>query len=349
MNNFTPDYTNIQKAAFNQTSERLPLYEHIISNETMAAVLGKPPGNQHGSQWEKLEYFSNVCKFYYTMGYDSVSFECCYTQAMPGSGCLGQQDKDPPIKTLDDFKKYPWDEIPDIFFEKFDETYDLMREALPTGMKAVGGVGNGVFEGVQDIVGYENLCYISGDDPELYAGLFEKCGEVMLKIWQRLLPRYGDAFCVLRIGDDLGYKSSTLLSPADIRRHVIPVYRKISDLIHSYNKPFLFHSCGCIFNIMPELIMSAKIDAKHSNEDLIAPFSEWVKKYGAVIGNFGGIDVDLLCRLPVSEIRGQVHEILDSCQSLRGVAFSTGNSVPAFVPVEKYVAMVEAVRVYRGE
>ncbi|MDR1030283.1 MAG: hypothetical protein LBL76_05370 [Treponema sp.] len=46
-------------------------------------------------------------------------------------------------------------------------------------------------------------------------------------------------------------------------------------------KPFLLHSCGCIFKVMDDLI-AARIDAKHSNEDAIAP-------YGRRIGNFGGL------------------------------------------------------------
>jgi uroporphyrinogen decarboxylase len=350
MRNFSPDYTHIQKAAFNQPTERLPLYEHAIATEIMEAVLGRKFKHLYdGNNWDKLEYFTAIGEFYKTMGYDSISYECCFTQAMPGSGCLSQQDKEPPIKNYDDFKKYPWDEIPDMFFNMFGESMTLFKEVIPPGMKLIGGVGNGVFEGVQDIVGYHNLCLISHDDPELYAGLFQKCGELMAVIWEKFLSLYGNMFCVLRMGDDLGFKNSTLLSPADIRKHVIPVYKKIAVLIHKYKKPFLFHSCGNIFDIMPDLIMKAGIDAKHSNEDLIAPFSEWVKKYGNAIGNFGGIDLDLLCRLSVPEIPKVVRGILDSCPSLDGVAFSTGNSVPDYVPVEKYTAMVESVRVFRGE
>ena len=40
-------------------------------------------------------------------------------------------------------------------------------------------------------------------------------------------------------------------------------------LIHSYNKPFLYHSCGKIFDVMEDIIDIVKINAKHSNEDQI--------------------------------------------------------------------------------
>ncbi|GAH43897.1 unnamed protein product, partial [marine sediment metagenome] len=66
--------------------------------------------------------------------------------------------------------------------------------------------------------------------------------------------------------------------PGDIKSMIIPQYKKIVDLVHSYGKPFLLHSCGNIFSVMEDIISIAGIDAKHSNEDEIAPFSMWQKK-----------------------------------------------------------------------
>ena len=41
-------------------------------------------------------------------------------------------------------------------------------------------------------------------------------------------------------------------------------------------------------------IINLGVDAKHSNEDQIAPFSEWIEKYSERIGLFGGFDLNLL-------------------------------------------------------
>ena len=48
---------------------------------------------------------------------------------------------------------------------------------------------------------------------------------------------------------------------------------------------------------MDEIISVAGINAKHSNEDQIAPYSVWTETYGDRIGNFGGLDTDALCDL----------------------------------------------------
>ena len=267
---------------------------------------------------------------------------------MPGGGALGNSRIDPAIKTREDFEEYPWEEIPDLYFKANGKYFSALRNRMPEGMKAVGGVGTGIFECVQDITGYENLCLMMYDDEELFSELFRKAGETNLKIWKRFMAEYGDIYCVLRFGDDMGYKSNTLLSADTLRREVVSRYRPIIDLVHGYQKPFLLHSCGQISSIMEDLI-GAGINAKHSNEDQIAPFSWWVETYGERIGNFGGFDVDALCQMDRAALREYTMDILKKVGNQKGIAMGTGNSIPSYVPAEGYLNMIEFVREYRGD
>jgi len=146
----------------------------------------------------------------------------------------------------------------------------------------------------------------------------------------------------------LGFQSSTLLTPNSIKKNILPQYKKIVELVHSYNKPFLLHSCGNIFNIMDDLICYVKIDAKHSNEDNIAHFEVWLNKYGDKIGNFGGVDTDVLCREDEQSIKKYVDNIFHLAKNYQGIAFGSGNSIPDYVPVSGYIAMVEKFRELRG-
>ncbi len=349
MATFQPDYRRIVAAARNQNTAWIPLYDHIVCEEVISAVMGQDIcGKQFASHSEVQEYFRVFCQFFQKMGYDSVSFECCASSIMPGSGALGGHIPGV-IQCREDFEAYPWDTICDRYFTTFDPSFKALRDNLPEGMKAVGGVGNGVFECVQDLVGYENLCYIRADDPELYEDLFRKVGDVLLAIWKRFLETYGDSYCVCRFGDDLGYKSSTLLIPDDIRQLVVPVYRKIIDQIHAAGKPFLLHSCGCIFNVMDDLIREGGIDAKHSNEDVIAPFPVWVERYGDRIGNFGGIDTDAVCRLDETAMKRYIEDVVQKSHGHGGFAFGSGNSIPNYVPVSQYLMMNRILREIRGE
>ncbi len=345
---FQPDFRNVEGAARNIEAKRLPLYEHIICPEIMETILGRKfAGLAEGDTADRREYFSEYCAFFRRMGYDTVSFERCIGPVMPGSGALGNH-RPGVVRTRADFERYPWAEIPEAFFTAYSADFAGLRDGMPAGMKAVGGPGNGVFECVQDITGYTELCYIAADDPELYADLFAAVGRTNLAIWRRFMAEFGEAYCVLRFGDDLGFKSNTLISFDDIRNLVVPEYRGIVDLVHAYGKPFLLHSCGRIFDVMDELV-AAGIDAKHSNEDQIAPFPLWVERYGDRIGNFGGADTDFICRNDPATIREYVRDVISRSVGHGGFAFGSGNSIPDYVPAEGYLAMVRAVREWRGE
>ena len=349
---FEPNYKHVQDAAYNHVPQRLPLYEHLIADSIMEAVLEKEFSSlQGGSLRDKEEYFTHVCNFCKKLGYDALSFECCIGGILPNGGLLGGQGTSV-IRSYEDFEKYPWDGLCDMYFNAFGPNFEALGKAFPPGMKAVGGVGHGVFEAVQEIMGYEHLACMKYDDPELYAALFNKMGDISLQIWTRFMQEYSEHYCVLRFGDDLGFKTNTLLSADDIRRHIIPQYKKIVDLVHSYNKPFLLHSCGYLFDVMPDLIRDAGINAKHSNEDIIGRFPVWVEKYGSQIGNFGGIDTDAICGLSTTQVREYVNDVLNECAQYEyagGIAFGSGNSIPGYVDVNSYVEMTNAVRVYRGE
>jgi uroporphyrinogen decarboxylase len=345
---FQPDYRNLVRAACNLRPDRFPLYEHIIDEQVMEAILGAAFAElAAGSEQDRRQYIRQYIRFFREMGYDTVSFERLVSAIMPGSGALYAHAPGC-IRTREDCAHYPWEELPERFFAVYETDYRLLAEEMPADMRAVGGPGNGVFECVQDLVGFEQLCYISSDDPKLYGELFSRVGEALAAIWERFLPRYGETFAVCRMGDDLGFRSGTLLSPGDIGKHILPQYRRIVALVHAYGKPFLLHSCGNIFSVMEE-ILDTGIDAKHSNEDAIASFSVWLDRYGKQIGNFGGVDTDVLCQRRETDIRRYVRELAELASGYGGVAFGSGNSIPDYVPPEGYLAMIDEIRRWRGD
>lgn len=270
---------------------------------------------------------------------------------MPEGGALTKHNPGV-IRDRRSFEAFRWGNILSEYKAKYREDFSALAEVMPAGMKVVGGAGFGVFECAQEITGYEQLCLISADDPGLYADLFRKTGDMMHEVWKWTLDNYSDLIAVGRFGDDLGFKSSTLISPGDIRKHIIPQYKKLVGLIHGYGKPFIWHSCGNIFSIMDDVIENAGINAKHSNEDAIAPFTDWIERYGRKIGNFGGIDTDVICRKDPPEVKEYTKEVFMKSTALKGkkgIAFGTGNSVPVYARVDSYLAMINTIRELRGE
>jgi len=326
---------------------RLPLYEHIISTSIMEKILDTNFAElASGNSDDIKEHYKHFCSFFKEMTYDTVSFEMCITSVLPGHGAINGGMAGP-IQNRYDFEKYPWEEISDLFWNSAENHFNALIENMPEGMKAVGGIGNGVFELSEDLVGLEHLPFMQIDDPELYADLFVKIGDIMTSIWKKFLDKYKDCFAACRFGDDLGFKSSLLTNPATVRENIIPQYQRIINLIHSAGKPFLWHSCGCIFEIMDDVI-ALGIDAKHSNEETIAPYSRWIDDYSDKIGLVGGIDMDFLCQKSPEEVFEDVVKFGKQYRnSANGYALGSGNSIPDYVPVENYLAMIEAAQEIR--
>lgn len=348
MQAYQPNYENILQAARRLGPAHIPLYDHIIAESVMEEILGEQFADLcKGDERDVEEYFRCYCEFYRRMRYDTVSYEGVMTGVLPGGGAL-LNSSIAAIRDRADFERYPFDQLEEIYFKAYGKHFAALRNNMPAGMKAIGGVGNGIFECVQDLTGYERLCYLRADDPELYGDLFCKIGDVLEAVWRRLLKEYGDVYCLCRFGDDLGFRTATLLSPQDIRELIIPQYKRIINLVHGAGKPFLLHSCGRIFGVMEDLI-AAGIDAKHSNEDAIAPFPAWMNQYGKRIALFGGIDTDKVCRLDRQSMQEYIKDLFLQCAGSPGWAFGTGNSVPDYVPVSQYLMMNEIACTMRDQ
>jgi uroporphyrinogen decarboxylase len=342
---FQPNSDNLLAVLENRRPERLPLYEHHIDLPFISKAVGHEITLQGSSKADYVALFRELVEFWKEMTYDGFDFEATICDIYPGHGAIFGGEG--PIQSRADFENYPFEDLPRIFWETYQPHLEAIREVLPPGMKAYGGCGYGIFESSQDLVGFESLCVMQMEDPELFGDLFRKIGDLYVTLWSRMVREYGDIFVFFRMGDDLGYKTSTMLSPPIIREHILPQYRRVIDLVHQSGKRFLLHSCGCIFDVMEDLI-GLGIDAKHSNEDQIAPYDKWIELYGSRIGLFGGIDVNTLCSNSPDDI---YREALEKGTRFRGMTkgygLGSGNSIPGYIPVEGFMAMVEAAKEIR--
>jgi uroporphyrinogen decarboxylase len=343
---FTPDYRNILDVLHNRKPSRLPLYEHAIDPPFISKVTGLDL-SIGGSKPVDLEaHYRKICGFWREMTYDSFAYEAAICEILPGHGAINGGMAGP-IQTRADFERYPFEEFPSMFWRTYTPHLDAIRAILPPGMKVWGGCGYGIFETSEDLVGFENLAVMQYLDPELFSDLYRKIGDLYATLWSEMVRRYPDLFVFFRMGDDIGFKTSTFFEPAVIRQHLIPQYRRVIDIVQGAGKKFLLHSCGNIFSVMDDLI-SCGIDAKHSNEDQIAPFEEWVGRYSDRIGLMGGIDVNDLCMKSYDDLYQMVIDKGTRYRrSARGFALGSGNSIAGYVPEEGFRAMVDAVKEIR--
>ncbi len=246
-----------------------------------------------------------------------------------------------PIMSWEDFEKYKW---PDPLDPAKAVDLEWYQQNLPEDMCIIGGATGHFMEDLSFLMGYETLCFALFDNRELVRALADKLTDYYDRCTQALLQF--DRVKAVCGSDDMGFKSGTLISPADLREFVLPAHAKLSAMCHAAGRPYLLHSCGNLAGIYRDLLDDVKIDAKHSFEDTIEDVRDVKKAWGDRIALLGGVDVDFLCRGDEQAIRKRVRDTLDACMPGGGYCLGTGNSVANYVPLGSYLAMLDEGRRY---
>jgi uroporphyrinogen decarboxylase len=336
-----PDFAEFRKALLREgRPARLPSYEHIASPGFISRRLGRDVTALEGEA-----YWRAVAEFWLGMGFDCVPMEVRPRIPLPppAEGLSYESESRACIRSREDFASFPWPE-PE---EALDlRPFEIVAEALPPGARIVGGVCMGPYEWASNMMGVMGLSYALADDPELVGMVFARIREIHTAA-NRALARM-DAVGALRQGDDLGFKTSTFLPPAVLREHVLPVYAELAAIAHAAEKPFILHSCGDLGEIYEDII-AAGVDAKHSFEDAILPVQDFKARYGGRITPLGGLDVDVICRAPEAELRAYTRDRVEACFAGDGWwALGTGNSLTNYMPVERYLIVLEEGRAAAG-
>lgn len=313
----------------------LPFYEHLASPGFIGARTGTDfVAMTHGDP----RHWPTYVEFWLGMGFDCIPMEVSLNCPLGGGhGAITEgSEARAVITSLSDYESYPWpDESSPLEFGHFETVARL----LPDGAKIVGGVCMGPYEWVSQMMGVMGLSYALVDNPELVRLMFERIGRLIVSADKQLATM--DAIGALRQGDDLGFKTSTFLSPDMLRRHVFPTYKSIAAVAHAQGKPFILHSCGNLGDVYDDLIDDCRIDAKHSFEDIIMPVTEFKRRYGRRITPLGGLDVDVICRSSPDDLRAYTRKHIEACFDDGYWALGTGNSLTDYMPVENYIAVLE--------
>jgi uroporphyrinogen decarboxylase len=184
------------------------------------------------------------------------------------------------------------------------------------------------------------------DDPNLVREVVDRVGQTIYEAF-RVFCEMEKVFAIW-LGDDMGFKTSTLLQPAHLRQYILPWHKRYAELAHRNGRLFLLHSCGRVEPVMRDLIEEVRIDAKHSFEDVIVPVEDFKRRWGANVAVLGGVDVDLLSRGTAEQVRRRTEQILAACAPGGGYACGSGNSITNYIPTRNYLAMIETVQRFNG-
>jgi uroporphyrinogen decarboxylase len=132
------------------------------------------------------------------------------------------------------------------------------------------------------------------------------------------LKAIGDKFQAVLVGNDLGSQRGLMLSPSLVREFVLPGAKALIEQAHSYGKLVVYHSCGSIDAIIPDLIEAGADAINPIQANAAGMEAQSLKdRFGDKVSFVGGVDAQNLL------VNGSPEQIKADVKRLRGI-FPTG-------------------------
>lgn len=335
--------------------DRVPLIELGVDTTHMDMVRqkwgGLEPLGPEG--WKDPQRRARgVVEFWSTAGYDFVRpalpFGYTNKSLVSGKDTASEGDRewmnegDGDIKDRETFESYPWPTQDDLDFSELD----YAAANLPKGMGLMLAGGGGFLEWAMYLTGFTGFCMMIYQEPDLVKDIVNRIGEHILASVDAAFQRAKIESFI--IGDDMGFRTATIMPPDVLRELILPWHKKLVDLVHGHGAISILHSCGQLSDIMDDLIDDVGIDGKHSYENNITPVWEAKKLWGDRVAILGGVDMDILARAELDECRAAIDDVLTKCAPGGGYCLGTGNTVANYVKPENYLAILEAGRDWKN-
>jgi len=256
--------------------------------------------------------------------------------------------------TLDDLARYELPEVGQIAvnLDALGERARAVYEQSPYVIVGEHPV-YGVLELACWLCGYDHIMMTMALEPEFIHALFRKILAFQKRVIKEYYGRLGRWMHVTTSGDDFGTQKALFMSPQMWREYVKPYMReRIAYTAQFTDAVYMHHSCGAIFEIIPDLI---EIGVRILNP--IQPGARGMEPerlkaaYGDEMVFHGGLDTQqVLPSNDVERIKGAVRHLLEvmSPMTSGGYIFAPAHNVQRDVRPEAVARMYEAALGYFG-
>jgi uroporphyrinogen decarboxylase len=197
-----------------------------------------------------------------------------------------------------------------------------------------------VFQLLVNLCGHENLLAGMALDPAWAKEMVATYSRIAVELHEMLFAEEGrpDGLYLM---EDLGYKGTPFMSRLMFREIVRPAYEEIVGLAKALRLPVLFHSCGYIEPLVPDLVeigidCLTALEAK-AGMDLLRLHHD----FGSVLSFMGGIDTRILCSNDRGAIDRELERTIPQVKQGWGYILSSDHSIPDTVEYETYRYFLE--------
>ena len=201
----------------------------------------------------------------------------------------------------------------------------------------VGFSFSGPFWQLREWVGFERLCLLFYDDPDLVRDMIDfwktYVGRLLERAFEHFTPDY------VHLSEDMAYKEHPMISPDMVREFILPTYCHWGELIRSSGCPiYAMDSDGYIADLIP-IWMEAGINACDPIE--VAAGNDLVlfrEEFGRKMAYRGGVDKRAMAK-GGAVLETEIRRVLPVVKS-GGYIPGCDHGIPPDVSWENYLAFV---------
>lgn len=267
--------------------------------------------------WHELQVKAGDDIYAFDIPYDSgyaTSIAAAFDWYMNGSNV------DPEHRTLTSegcFKDA--EEIEDIDFfewpdpEKYIDLEEVKRRcaAAPKDRAVLAQVWSAHFQDSCASFGMETALMNMAANPEIYQAVDDKIVNFYLRANELILEATKGMLDAIIIANDFGTQRGLMISRDMIHNYVMPGSKKLIDQAHSYGVKVIYHSCGAVFDAIPELIEAGADFIHPLQATAVGMDPRRIKAaYGDKVAFCGGVDIqELLPNGTPEQVRAKVREL----------------------------------------
>ena len=196
---------------------------------------------------------------------------------------------------------------------------------------------NGPFWQLREWCGFEGLCYLCAEQPAFVDEMAAFWTEFVADVLARILAH--TSLDHVMINEDMAYKAHSMISPAMVRRFVLPSYRRWAELLRRQADPIVIEvdSDGYVADLIPLWIEAgihccSPVEVAAGN-DIVA----YRRRYGRNMAFQGGIDKRAIASGGAA-MEAEVRRVVPPLLEQGGFIPSCDHGVPADVSWPDYVA-----------
>lgn len=242
------------------------------------------------------------------------------------------------------FTPWDWIEKPDFWSFLRERTLEYKEK---TDKAILLGVGCNLFEWGAFLRRMDNFLMDPFLNPAQTHRLLDELMDRHINMLSHVCESVGDIVDIVKFGDDLGTNNGPLIPVETYNEFFKPRHKLLCDYVKSHsNMHTMLHSCGGIYELIPELIEAGFeiLNPVQINAINMEP-ARLKNEFGNEVTFWGGgIDTQkVLNNATPEEVKKHVKYNLEVFSKGGGYVFNTVHNIMPDVPPQNIVAMFEAV------